>query len=95
MLIFSIERDHCTRSIRDLDLDSRAFVQVLCAISQLEMRISKKNAVRVSVNIQRLICMNIHCHPMKLLRILYLFIVVVPFHGQTLVKCLCLENGGS
>ena len=40
-----------------------------------------KKAVRVSVNMQRLICMDIHCHPMKLLRMLYLFIVVVPFHG--------------
>ena len=38
ILIFSIERDHRKRFTRDLDLDSRTFVQVLCAISQLEVR---------------------------------------------------------
>ena len=53
ILIFSIERDHCKRSTRELDLDSRTFVQVLSAISQLEMRISPKKAVRVSAKIQR------------------------------------------
>ena len=42
MLIFSIERDHCRSFTRELDLDTRIFVQVLCAINQLEMRISPK-----------------------------------------------------